>query len=156
MCALIGEFIQNNDLHNNTDLITDILMKFDNSKQNFVTALQVPSNQIEMEDFCKKMLYKIRYVFSRLGRLLNCRNQTNKWLVKDNNRLLKRIAKENPDFLHEMKVNKIKLVNIDSHENKNAKFELLTFLKKIVDNWKKEVEYQTLMRNETPFMCCRI
>lgn len=156
MCKIISEFIENNDLHNDTEQLIRIIMKFDESKQNFVNALSISSNNIEKEEFWKKTLWRIRYIFSKLGRLLNLREQTNKWLVKDNNRLLKQISKANPNFVNEMKDKKLQLINMDSHLNKNAKLELLFFFKKLMSKWKSEVEYEILKRKQAPYMCCRI
>ena len=121
MCSIIGEFIENNTLHKDTDKLVDIIIKFDQYKQDFVKAVMVPSNKIEHQDFCSKMLYRVRYILSKLGRLLNLRENTKKWLIKDNNRLLKKIVKANPDFDKQMKAKKLPLVNMDSHLNKNAK-----------------------------------
>ena len=156
MCKIIGDFIENNDLHNDTDQLISIIMKFDDTKQSFVNDLSISSNNIEKEEFCKKTLWRIRYIFSKLGRLLNLREQTNKWLVKDNNRLLKLISKANPNFVNEMKVKKLQLVNMDSHENKNAKLELFFFFKKLMAKWKNDVDYEILKRNEVPYVWWRI
>lgn len=102
----------------NTDKLKSIIMKFDDFKQNFVKALYDSNNKIEMDDFCSKMLYRIRYIFSKMGRLLNLHENESirKWLAKDNNRLLKKISEKNPKFIDEMKKKNISLINIDSHK----------------------------------------
>lgn len=156
MCRIIGEFIRSNDLHYATDKLIKIIVKFDEAQRNFVKALLVPSNNVEMEDFCSKMLYKIRYIFSKLGRILNLREQTNKWLEKANERLIKKISKIDPEYVEKMNQKKIKLINIDAHNCKNAKMELLFLYKNVVKNWKNEVDYAILMRKEAPTICCRI
>jgi len=51
MCSIIGEFIENNSLHKDTEKLVDIIMKFDDSKTHFVKALMVPSNKIEVQGF---------------------------------------------------------------------------------------------------------
>ena len=156
VCSIIGEFIENSNLHNETAKLIDIIIRFDNSKQEFVKAFHEPSHYIEREEFCQLIMWIIRYIFSKLGRLLNLREQTNKWLVKDNSRLLKTITKVHPNFPREMKVKGLKLINMDSHLNKNSKFELLFFFKKIIVQWRKKVDYETLIRNEVPYVWCRI
>lgn len=67
------------------------------------------------------MLYKIRYILSKLGRLLNLRENTKEWLIKDNNKLVKAITKVNPAFPALIKAKKMTVINIDSHLNNNAK-----------------------------------
>lgn len=51
MCAIIGEFIENNNLHRDTEKLVNIIMKFDDNMQHFVKALVVPSNKIEIQEF---------------------------------------------------------------------------------------------------------
>ena len=126
---IISEFIQSKNLHNETERLIDIIMRFDSLKQDLVKAFEDQLIKIEQEEFWQRVLCKIRYIFSKLGRMLNLREQTNKWLVKDNTRLLKTIIKMNPNFQQEMRTNQLKLINMDSHEWKNAKLELLFFLK---------------------------
>ena len=91
MWKIIGEFIESNDLHLKTDRLKKIIVKFDDCKQTFVKALMVKKNKIEMEEFCSKMLYRIRYIFSKLGRVLNLHENPmiNQWISKGNKKLLK-------------------------------------------------------------------
>lgn len=158
MCKIIGEFVENADLAYNTEKLKDIIIKFDDSKQHFVKASKVSTNNIEKQDFCCKMLCRIRYIFSKMGRILNLHENVsiNRWLVKENARLLKKIGEKNPKFLEEMKKKNIKLINIDSHKNKNANFALMFHYKEQVKNWRNDIDYAVLMRNENPEIQCRI
>jgi hypothetical protein len=156
MCAIIGEFIENNNLHRDTEKLVNIIMKFDDNMQHFVKALVVPSNKIEIQEFWSKMLYRIRYIFSKLGRLLNLHEQSKEWLIKDNARLLKSITKTNPNFQKLIKAKKIALINMDSHLNKNAKMSLYLMYRKVVAGWKQEVDYAMFLRREDPYIWWRI
>lgn len=51
ICEIIYEFVEDNDLHNNTDKLKDIIVKFDESTQHFMKAKQIPNNIIVMEEF---------------------------------------------------------------------------------------------------------
>lgn len=82
------------------------------------------------------MLYRIRYILSKLGRVLNLRENTKDWLKKDNVRLKKRIMKVNPNFEKLINTKKMVLINMDSDKNKSAKMQLHFMFKKIVVNWK--------------------
>ena len=51
LCNIIGEFIEDNNLHKDTDKLVNIIVKFDQTKQDFVKALMVPSNNVEVKEF---------------------------------------------------------------------------------------------------------
>lgn len=142
----------------NTDKLKSIIMKFDDFKQNFVKAVYVSNNKIEMDDFCSKMLYRIRYIFSKMGRLLNLHENESirKWLAKDNNRLLKKITEKNPKFIDEMKTKNISLINIDSHKCKNAKYALMFHFKESIKKWRVDIDIANFQRKQEPDIQCRI
>ena len=146
MCKIIGEFIESRDLHYHTDKLKEIIVKFDDSKQNFVKAITLNNNKIEIEEFCSKMLYKIRYIFSKLGRLLNLHENPsiNKWISKDNRKLLRNITKANPKAVEQLKSQNIQLINMDAHENKNSKLALMLHFKESLKKWRNDIDYANL------------
>lgn len=87
-----------------------------------------------------------------MGRILNLHENAsiNRWLVKENARLLKKIGEKNPKFIDEMKKKNIKLINIDSYKNKNANIALMFHYKEQVKNWRNDIDYAVLMRKENP------
>lgn len=73
-----------------------------------------------------------------------------KYLTKDNNKLLKEITKENPNFLTLMAEKKLPLINIDAHHSKFAKFVCYNFWKETVQKWKNEIDYANILKKQGP------
>lgn len=71
LCKIIEEFIEDSDLHKNTNKLKDIIVRFDDASKHFHKSAGQAKEKDEISEFCYKKLYKIRYVFSKLGRLLN-------------------------------------------------------------------------------------
>lgn len=151
MCKIIGEFIETKDLEHNTDKLKKIIVKFDDSKQRFVKEMMSPKNEVEREDFCRKMLYKIRYIFSKLGRLLNLHENPliNKWIGKDYKKLVKAVTKVNKKGIEELASKNIKLIHIDGHKNGNGKVAMMMFFKECIRKWRKDLDYAHLQKNQT-------
>lgn len=59
ICSIIGEFIESTNLHNETSKLIEVIMSFDNSKQEFVKAFNEPQHHIEKEEFWQLILWKI-------------------------------------------------------------------------------------------------
>jgi hypothetical protein len=154
----IGEFIGINDLQYETDKLKKIIVRFDDTKRLFVKAMMVPSTKIEMQNFCTKMLYKIRYSFSKIVRLLNLHENSdvNKWLTKENARLIKKISKTNPDFANKLKLKKINVVNIDLDKWLGANFALICHYKKELQKWRDDIDYAVLQKKKSPEIQWRI
>lgn len=111
----------------------------------------LPNHGLEMEDFCRKMLYKIRYIFSKLGRLLNLHENPliNKYIGKEYKKLVKTVTKANPKGFEELKAKNIKLVNLDGNQNTNAKIAMMMFFKDCITKWKKDIDFAHLQKNQT-------
>jgi hypothetical protein len=155
---IIGEFIGINDLQYETDKLKKIIVRFDETKKLFVKAMMVPSCKIEMQNFCTKMLYKIRYSFSKIVRLLNLHENSdvNKWLTKENARLIKKISKTNPDFANKLKQKKTNVVNIDLDKWLGANHALLCHYKKELQKWRDDIDYAVLQKKKSPEIQWRI
>lgn len=142
----------------NTNKLKLIIIKFDDISKDYFKKVKQANKKVEKQEFCWKKLYTIRYVFSKLGRLLNLHEneEISKYLAKDNNKLLKKITKINPKFLTDLTEKKIVLINIDSHECEYAKFVHLQFWKDVVTKWKNDIDYATLIRKQAPEIQCRM
>lgn len=145
---MIGEFIEISDLHYDTDKLKEIIVKFDDTKNLFVKEMMVPTNSIEMQQFWTKILYRIRYIFSKLGRLINLHEneEINKWLTKENARIIKKISKNNPNLADKLKHKKIPFINIDLDKCKGANFAILCHYKEALQKWRNEIDYALLQR----------
>lgn len=110
--------------------------------------MMVETNNIEMKNFCTKILYKIRYSFSKLGRLINLHEneEISKWLVKENAKIIKKISKKNPDFADKLKHKKLSFINIDLDQCKGANFAILCHYKEALQKWRDEIDYALLQR----------
>lgn len=151
MCKIIGEFIETRELEIHTDRLKVIIEKFDDSKKKFVQEMLSPKNELERGDFCRKMLYQIRYIFSKPGRLLNLRENPliSKYIEKDYKKLVKTVTKVNKKFVDDWKARNRKLINIDAHNNGNAKIAMYMTYKNSITQWKKELEYAHYKKEKT-------